>query len=85
MSWEEIALDISDDVRKVLEDRHILTDDIRQVIFHAESEGAKLYVPDGDMSLAKHRIGKATVYARYSPAGDSFVVYTAYAHRAEIK
>jgi glutamate synthase (NADPH/NADH) small chain len=85
MSWEEIKLDISDDVQQILEDRHILVDDIRQVIFHAESEGARLYVPDSDLTLAKHRIGKATVYAKYSRLGDGYVVHTAYAHRAEIK
>ena len=85
MPWEEVRLEIADNVRKVMEDRHILADDIRQVIHHAESEGAKLYVPDSDLSLAKHRIGNATVYAKYSRIGDSYVVHTAYAHRAQIK
>jgi glutamate synthase (NADPH/NADH) small chain len=84
VSWEEVKLQLSDEVKQKLEDRHILEDEIKQVINHAETSGEKLYLPDDNRYLAKLRIGKATFYAEYSIEPDSYVVRSAYAHKSEI-
>ena len=86
MSWEELKLEIAADVRRRLEMRHILEDDIKQVIFQAEATGEKLYQVESNKLLAKLRIGKATFYVEYSlgAAAGSFIIESAYTHRSEI-
>ena len=66
MSWEEIKLKLSDEVRQLLEERHISEDEIKQVIYHAEANGEKLYQPETNRYLAKLRIEQASFYAEYS-------------------
>ena len=84
MSWEEIKLQISDEVKQRLEDRHILEDEVKQVIHHAETEGEKLYEPNANRYLAKLRIGNATFYVEYSVEQENYIVQSAYAHKSEI-
>ena len=85
MTWEEIKLELSDEVKQQLEDRHILEDEVKQVINNAETAGEKLYQPDENRYLAKLRIGEATFYVEYAIEGDKYVVNSTYAHKAEIK
>ncbi|MFC1907088.1 hypothetical protein ACFLW8_03270 [Chloroflexota bacterium] len=85
MAWEEVKLELSDEVKQILEDRHILEDEVKQVIDNAETEGTKLHRPDEDRYLAKLKIGDATFYVEYSIKDDSYAVSTAYAHKAETK
>lgn len=85
MSWEEINLEITDEVKQVLEDRHIPVDDIKKVIAQAEAEGKKLFQPDSNLFLSKSRLGNYTVYVKYSPQGDTYLVHTAFQHRATIQ
>lgn len=84
MTWEEIKLTVSDEVKKLLVERHISEDEAKQVIHHAETEGEKLYQPEGNRYLAKLPIGKATFYVEYSLDEGKYVVRSAYAHKAEI-
>ena len=83
--WQQIALQKSDQVNDVLASRHILDDEVKMVIAHAEASGKKLYQPDGAHFLARLRIANATYYVEYSVAGEkTYAVHTAYYHRAEI-
>jgi glutamate synthase (NADPH/NADH) small chain len=84
VSYNEIKPHITDEVKKLLEERHILEDEIRQVIDYAETEGDKLYQPDADVYLAKLRIGNATFYTKYSIDGETYLVQSAYAHKSEL-
>jgi hypothetical protein len=83
-SWQEIQLEISPEVNKYLEMRHVLEDEVKQVIFHAETTGEKLYQPEANRYLGKLKIGKATFYAEYSCGEEKFIVRYGYAHRSEI-
>ena len=84
MSYNDIKLQISDEIKKVLEERHILEDEIKQVIYHAETEGDKLYLPDSNTFLSKLKIGNATFYVKYTAEEGSYPVQSAYAHKSEI-
>ena len=84
MSWEELKLEISEDVKGRLEMRHILEDDIKQVIDHAETTGEKLYQIESNKLLGKLKIGKATFYVEYSLGAGSFIIESAYAHKSEV-
>lgn len=85
MPWEETKLILNDEVRKILDERHVLEEEVKQVIFHAEDTGEKLYRPHANIFLAKLKIGKATFYAEYSAEADGYAVRTAYVHKAEIE
>ena len=81
---EAIKLQISDEVREVLESRGIRDEDVRKVIHNAEQQGEKLYRED--RYLAKLGVEEATFYVEYSIAGEgTYVVHTAFSHRAKIE
>jgi hypothetical protein len=84
LTWEDIKLQISDDVKKLLQERHILEDELKQVIYHAETEGDKLYQTQSNKLLARLRIGSATFYVEYAVEQDQYIVRSAYAHKSEI-
>ena len=82
--YQEVELIISDDCASLMEERSILDDDVKQVIYNAEATGEKLYRPDGDHLLAKMTTENATFYVEYSIADPAYTVHTAYSHRSKI-
>jgi hypothetical protein len=77
---------ISEDVKKKLEERHILEEDIKMVISRAEESGEKLYKQGKSRFLAKMITENATFYVEYSIAsGNDVIIHTAYSHRAIIE
>lgn len=84
--YEKIELEKSDQVGELLESRHISDDEIRIVIYNAETGGEKLYQPGTDRLLAKLKIASATFYVEYSPTSEkTCVVHTAYSHRTTLE
>ncbi len=83
-SWEQVVLMKKPEVSKLLEKRHILDDDLKQVVHLAEESGKKLFSPGSGEYLAKMRIGKATFYARYVPKDEGYEINSAYVHKVEI-
>jgi hypothetical protein len=84
MSWAEMKLQVSDEVKKRLEDRHISEDEVKQVIDFAETGGEKLYQPESNRYLAKNRLGEVTVYVEYSTDENGYIIHTAYSHRSKV-
>lgn len=80
----EVAIIKDQRVTQLLDERHILDEDIKQVISIAEATGEKLYQPGTERYLAKLKADNATFYVEYSPLGDGYEVHTAYFHRSEI-
>ena len=84
--YEAVEIQKSDEVRDILEYRHVLDDEIKMVIHSAECSRKKLHQPKSDRYLAKLRIANATFYAEYSVSGkNSYIVHTAYAHRTKLE
>ena len=84
-SKEEIALVKSEAVASLMEKRHILDDDVKQVIYHAETTGEKLYQqPEGNRHLAKMALENATFYVEYSVTDGSYEVHTVYSHGSKL-
>jgi glutamate synthase (NADPH/NADH) small chain len=79
-----LKLEISDDIRTLLDDRHILEDDIRRVIEHGEKTGWKLYQPGTHIFLSKLRVYEAMFYVEYSVDKDVYKIETAYSHRFKL-
>jgi hypothetical protein len=77
----QIKLLKSDVVRDLLEDRHILDQDLIQVIQHAEKTGEKLYEPNTSIFLSKLHVKNVYFYAEYSIVSDGYRIHSAYSHR----
>ena len=84
MSWEEIKLQVGDEVKKLLEERHISEEEVQQVIDFAETGGGKLYQPEANRYLAKNRLKEVTIYVEYSTDEKGYIIHTAYSHRSKI-
>jgi hypothetical protein len=79
-----LKLDIPDEVKTLLDERHVLEDDIRRVIEHAESTGLKLYQPETKNFLSKMRIFQAMFYVEYVADQGTYKIETAYTHRFKL-
>lgn len=82
--FENVALLVSDEVRGLLEERRILTRDIKRVILHAETTGNKLRDPRTGRFLAYHQPVRVTYWVEYEPEGEAFRVHKAYSHRMSV-
>ena len=78
---QAMKLEISDEIRSFMEVRHILEDDLKRVIDHAEKTGEKLYQPDSSILLSKLRVKEVYFYAEYAPCTGGYKIYGAYSHR----
>lgn len=81
---DAISLIIGDEARKILEDRLILEDNVREVIFNAEKNGQIVANPKTGDFVAHKRIGIVTYWVRYEKSGDLYCIKTAYSHRIQI-
>lgn len=84
MSWEEIKLQVGDEVKKLLKERHISEEEVKKVIDFAETKGEKLYQQEANRYLAKNRLGEVTIYVEYSTDENGYIVHTAYSHRSKV-
>ena len=83
-TYHEIELIKSDAVASLMEQRHILDDDVKQVIYNAEATGEKLYQPEANRYLAKMTLPNVTFYVEYSVSDGGYEVHTTYSHRSTI-
>jgi hypothetical protein len=83
LSPEAQAMKIEMDgmVRARMETRHILDDDVKRVIDHAEKTGEKLYQQESKIFLSKLRVKEVYFYVEYSPVEDGYKIYSTYSHR----
>lgn len=83
MDMNSVEIRLADGVAEAMEERGINEDDVRQVLAYAEGEGVKLV--DGDLNLAKKRIGEFTAYAEYRIVDGAVELLDVYSHRVELK
>lgn len=76
-----MELCLTKQVEKLLEERGIKKEDVKEVIEHCESTGRRFYLPEEKRFLGKKRIGNVTVNVEYSADG---TVHTAYTHRSAL-
>ncbi len=81
---EKLKLTLSPEVRKRIDERRILEEDIRKVIFQAESSGKRLRSKENGNYLAYLQPANVTFWVEYIPEGDGFAVLNAYCHRMKI-
>jgi len=81
---EAYRLRISPRVQELMEIRLILEDDVRSVIHHAESTGAKMQNRRSCHTVAHYRPTEVTYWVEYSRDGEEYVVHNTYSHRMEV-
>jgi len=79
-----MKLNISDEIRALLEQRHILDSDVQQAIDFAESSGTKLVNRQTGHFLAHYRPEKVTFWVEYTAGDKEFIIHNAYSHRMVI-
>jgi glutamate synthase (NADPH) small chain len=79
-----MKLSISEPVRRLMEQRMILVEDLERVINWAESAGNKLVSNETGRFLAHHTPTSVTYWVEYSPEDDGFVIHNTYSHRMRI-
>ena len=78
---DQMRIEISQPLRKLMEQRMILVDDVKQVIRHAEETGEKMLDQESSRWVAHFRPGCVTYWVEYSAQSSDFVVHNAYSHR----
>lgn len=75
---------IPEEIRKIIEERHILLDDIEKVIEHSKISGERFFNSEDSSYLASLRIENVTYWVRYAEENDCIHVLSVYSHRMEI-
>jgi hypothetical protein len=81
---EEIVLEMTEEVRRKIDGRRILEDDIRKVINNGEESGKRLRNAGTGHFLAYLQSENVTFWVEYSPGDNGFTVHNAYCHRMKI-
>ncbi len=82
--WENIELVISQALEIVMEERHILEDDVRRVLHDYKQSGRHIAHGSENRKLASSRIGAATFWVEFYEEGDTFHLLRCWSHRMSI-
>ena len=83
--WADLHLAIVPTVADLLEERRILEDDLRQLLYQAEQEGRWLEHGEDGRRLAQAKLGEVTFWLEYRPQGEAWLILNAWSHRMTIK
>jgi Fe-S oxidoreductase len=83
--WEDIELLITEPVAATLEERRILTDDIRQVLFQTVKSGSFFVHEETGMKVASAVLGQVTFWVQYFEEGSVFRIEKCWSHRMTIE
>lgn len=83
-SYQSIQLILTNEIRKIMEDRMILAEDIQQVIEHANETGMSLVNPHNGHFLAYFAPASVTYWVEYAPEENAYRVFNTYSHRMTI-
>ena len=82
--WEDLALVISPATEALLEERRILHDDIRQVLFLAAKGATSLQHGASTQKLASARLGAVTFWVQYRMVDATYHIDRCWSHRMTI-
>ncbi|EMG36405.1 aldehyde dehydrogenase, iron-sulfur subunit [Desulfocurvibacter africanus PCS] len=83
--WETLELEMEPEVRLAVDQRRILTEDVKQTIHAAQASGRALAQEGGNRLMASHRPAAVTYWVEYEPLGDNrFRVHRAWCHRMRV-
>lgn len=80
----ELRLIMTEEVRRRIDERRILEDDIRGVLEYAERTGKRLKNSLNGQFRASYKPENVTFWVDYTPADGCFTIHNAYCHRMNI-
>jgi hypothetical protein len=79
----ELQMEMSEEVRRRIDQRRILTADLSATILYAETSGKKLVNEQGYFR-ACYQPGNVTFWVDYSQTEQGYIIHNAYCHRMQI-
>lgn len=81
----DYQLDYTDEARRLMDERMILTDDVIAVMNFFRETGEAVYDSESSLLIARNRIGNATFWVKFTRDGeDRYTVHGAYSHRMNV-
>jgi hypothetical protein len=82
--WEKVSLHISQELSTLLEERRILEDDIRKVLYQQRQKGSALIHGDSGSKISSATLGPVTFWVQYKEENRSFNIERCWSHRMTI-
>jgi len=83
-AFATVTLLMTPEVRRLIDQRRILEEDLKRVIDHAERTGQRLINHQTEVSRAYFQSENVTFWVDYTPTEAGYTVHNAYCHRMEI-
>jgi len=80
----DFNLIIPEDVLKLMEDRHILFEDIESVVDNARKKEEYFFNPETKNYLSRLRLDNVTYWVRYEEQEKDVIINSVYSHRMEV-
>ena len=81
----DYQLNYTDEARRLMDDRMILSDDVIAVMDFYRETGEAVYDSESGLLIARNRVGNATFWVKFTCDGEnSYTVYGAYSHRMNV-
>lgn len=80
-----VTVIIDDEIRRVMEHRSILLEDIEAVISYAEETGKKMWNPVAQCYVAYYKPAAVTYWVAYTVLEDGYQILNTYSHRLQIE
>ena len=74
----------TDEARRMMDDRMILTDDVSAVLNAFRETGVAVLDGETGLMIARRRIGNATFWVKFTESEDGYMVHSAYSHRMQV-
>ena len=82
--WEGISLHIEPEISVLLEERRILEDDIRKVLFQVKQEGSAFIHGENGSKISSVQLGQVTFWVQYKEENGTFTIERCWSHRMTI-
>ena len=83
--WDNIVINVSDDVRLKMEDKMITDGNVRETIWTCEKSEEGFYSPDTGTYLGCLVKPVLTYWVEYKKNGDTFDILNVYCHRMHFR
>ena len=80
----DFELNYTDEARRMMDERMILTDDVIAVLEDFRASGEAIEDEDG-LLVARRRVGNATFWVKFSRTDGGFLVHRAWSHRMRVE
>lgn len=82
--WESLSLQISPKLSVLFEERRILEDDIRKVLYQQRQKGSALIHGDNGSKISSAKLGPVTFWVQYKEENGTFNIERCWSHRMTI-